>query len=240
MNQNITKTETEQLLNNIGMTMEGVYDIVKKGVANRFRQVSQLWGYDTVDDLVQSLMLYYLSPMKSTKEIRLNYYIKKYNDKKHLENQIRLVAYQWPICQARRKEIKNKPISFDRDFNVDSDDNSLAVIETIPDESSIAQVEDKLMIEDLINRLTELLNQLNLEALREKSKKDSLSFLIDMDNYIIVYNQTKIQLSLFKDLYYGYKRCELNKKYNNYSKHLMVLKNALSKIYTQYDMQKTI
>ena len=69
-------TETEQLLNNIGMSIEDVNDIVKKGVANRFRTMSQLWGYDTVDDLAQITLLYYLSPMKNTGETRLNYYIK--------------------------------------------------------------------------------------------------------------------------------------------------------------------
>ena len=78
MNQIIT--ETEELLKGIDMSIEDIYDIMRKGVANRYRMVSQLWGYETVDDMVNSLWLYYLSPMKSTGEIRLHYYIKKYND----------------------------------------------------------------------------------------------------------------------------------------------------------------
>ena len=58
MNQNIT--ETEQLLNSIGMSIMEVQDIIKKGVANRFKSMVQLWGYDTVEDLSQNLMLYYI------------------------------------------------------------------------------------------------------------------------------------------------------------------------------------
>jgi len=216
MNQNIT--ETEQLLNSIGMSIMEVQDIIKKGVANRFKSMVQLWGYDTVEDLSQNLMLYYLSPMKSTGEIRINYYIKKFGDKAHIENMIRLSAYQAPICQARRKEIKNRPISIDQAFSVDEDNAQMTSEENIIDESAMIQLEDNLNFEDLINNLTEILNQINLEGLKRQSKKDDLSFLIDMNNYILVCKQTKTQLNLLKDLFYGYKRGELHTKYSNYKK----------------------
>lgn len=226
-------TETEQLLNNIGMSIEDVNDIVKKGVANRFRTMSQLWGYDTVDDLAQITLLYYLSPMKNTGETRLNYYIKKYNDKNHIENQIRFSAYQMPLSQARRKEIKNKPISYDQD--VGNDNYLLSIKDSYYDEHATLKIEDNLMLDDLFTELTEELNQINLDCLKKKSKKDSLSFIIDMNNYIKAYNQTKIQLAIVKDLYYGYKRCELNKKYNNYDRQMSIIRNAFLKLYPQYN-----
>lgn len=240
MNQTITKTETEQLLNNIGMSIEEMQDIIKKGVANRFKHMSQLWGYDTVDDLSQNLILYYLSPMKTTGEIRLNYYIKKYNDKKHIENQIRLAAYQSPICRARRQEIKNRPVSFDQEYSLTNNNGALSFEETIEDEHMTMKFEDNLLLEDLITELTETLNQINLDYLKKQSKKDSLSFLIDMNNYVLVTNQTKIQLNILKDLFYGYKRCELNKKYSNYNKQITIIKNALTKLYPQYGEFKSI
>ena len=241
MNQKFI-TETEKLLKGINMSIDDVYDIIKKGVANRFKMMPQLWGYDTVEDLAQNLMVYYLSPMKSTGEIRLNYYIKKYNNKSHIENQIRLSAYQTPLCQARRKEIKNRPISYEVAFNQsnNNDDNAISLKETIADEYVKVKFEENLILEDLINALTETLNQLNLDYLREHSKKDSLSFLTDMNNYILVCNQTKMQLSLLRDLYHGYKRCELNKKYSNYTKQINILKDALSRLYPQYSVERKI
>ena len=166
MNQTITKTETEQLLNDIDMSIEDIYDIIKKGVANRFKIMKQLWGYDTVDDLSQNLILYYLSPMKTTGEIRLNYYIKKYNDKKHIENQIRLAAYQSPICRARRQEIKNRPVSFDQEYSLTNNNSVLSFEETIEDEHTTVKFEDNLLLEDLITELTETLNQINLDYLK--------------------------------------------------------------------------
>lgn len=237
MNQNIT--ETEKLLNNIGMSINDIYDIAKKGIANRFKMVPQLWGYDTVDDLTQNLVTYYLSPMKSTGEIRLNYYIKKYNDKSHIENQIRLSAYQTPFVAARKKEIKNRPISYDQDFGA-INDNVVSIRETIADEYIKVKFEENLVIEDLITSLTETLNQLNLDYLRAHSKENELTFLINMNNYRTVYSQTKIQLNLLKDLYYGYRRCELNKKYSNYNKQIMILKDALSRLYPQYSIQRAM
>ena len=148
---------------------------------------------------------------------------------------IRLSAYQAPICQARRKEIKNRPISIDQAFNVDDDNAQMSSEENIIDESATIKLEDNLNFEDLINNLTEILNEINLEGLRKQSKKDNLSFLIDMNNYILVCNQTKTQLSLLKDLFYGYKRGELHTKYSNYNKHLNILKSALLMLYPQYN-----
>lgn len=232
MNNNIT--ETEQLLNNIGMSITEVCDIIKKGVGSRFKSMTQLWGYDTVDDLSQTVLLYFLSPMKSTGEIRLNYYIKKYDDKKHIENLIRTSAYQAPICQARRKEVRNKPISYDVEFNQEGDDCPLSLEKTFADDYVAIKFEDNLNFEDLIDNLTEILNQINLDNLKKQSKKDNLAFLIDMNNYLFVYKQTKTQLNLLKDLFYGYRRGELREKYSNYGKHLNVLKLALSIIYPQY------
>ena len=233
MNQIIT--ETEELLKGIDMSIEDIYDIMRKGVANRYRMVSQLWGYETVDDMVNSLWLYYLSPMKSTGEIRLHYYIKKYNDKKHIENQIRLSAYQAPLVTARRNEVKNKPISYEQDINNDSDGSKITLVETLEDNYIKVQFENNLMLEDIINTLTETLNQMNLDYLKQHSRKSSLEFLIDMNNYLLAYKQTSIQLNLLRDLYNGYKRNELTNKYTNYNRQLNMIKNALSTLYPEYN-----
>ena len=87
------RTETETLLEGINLTMNEIYTTIKNSIAWRYKTVSQLWGYTTVDDMAQEVLLYYLSVMRSTGEIRLNHYIKKYNDRQHIINMLKQTSY---------------------------------------------------------------------------------------------------------------------------------------------------
>ena len=140
-----------------------------------------------------------------------------------------------PLVTARRNEVKNKPISYEQDINNDSDGSKITLVETLEDNYIKVQFENNLMLEDIINTLTETLNQMNLDYLKQHSRKSSLEFLIDMNNYLLAYKQTSIQLNLLRDLYNGYKRNELTNKYTNYNRQLNMIKNALSTLYPEYN-----
>lgn len=224
----MNKTETEILLESIDTTLDEVTTIVKNCVAWKYKTMPQLWGYETVEDMSQKVLVYLLSTMKSTGDIRLNHYIKKYNDKKHILNLIRQSALQLPLYTLRSAELKHKPLSFQIELPNNGYDSADTLLDILIDEKASTEIENRLFREDFMQLLIDELNKANFYILKSTATNTELPFLFDTTNYVKICNRTKTQLAIIQDLYNGYKKKELAQKYSNFKDHLAVVKQVLS------------
>lgn len=230
------RTETETLLEGINLTMNEIYTTIKNSIAWRYKTVSQLWGYTTVDDMAQEVLLYYLSVMRSTGEIRLNHYIKKYNDRQHIINMLKQTSYQLPIYTLRSTGMKHKPLSLQVEIKLEND-YTTTLEECIEDPKAHTEITKDLLREDFLKVLIEELNTINFNILKteylEKKKKEvvqfnasNLPFLLDTKNCLKATSRTKTQIRILKDLVKGCTKAELAKKYDTYKKDMEIIKTA--------------
>ena len=235
-----TETETGKLLATIDLTLEDIYALIRKCVAHRYKHFSRLQSYTSVDDMTQDVFLYYLSPMKSTNEIRLNHYIKEYKDKQHIINLIKQTSYQLPLYTLRRKDAKEIPISlqsviYEANFFVDTLED---VIEDTKLSNEFSNVE---FTTDIMKLLVEALNEANYSILKQKAEKKktkynakNLPFMLNIKNCFLAYNRTKIQLRIIQDLADGYKNSELAKKYISFNKDIKIIREVFTNKINKY------
>ena len=222
---------TEELLKTIDLTLDDVYNIIKEGVKSRYKSFKDLRSLTTPDDMTQEVLLYYLSTMKSTGDIRLNHYIKKYQDRQHIINLIKQTSYQLPIYLLRSKEAINKSVSLSlplRQFEGNTLEDMIA--DNQAEQAIYSNITDK----ELTDLLRDELNTLNIYALKQKynsaiTKKYNeynLPFLLDTANMVKAYNRTLVQLQIVKDLCAGYSKSFVSNKYKTYKEDIEIIKTA--------------
>lgn len=228
----MNKTETEELLETINLSMDDIYNIAKLGVAQRYKNIARLWNYNTVEDTVQDVITYYLSTMESTGQIRLNYYIKKYHNREHVVNLIKQTSYQLPIRYLKRKELTHMSVSLD--IVVDNEHNT-TLLDTIEDpksENRFIDIDTKSFLENVLREL----DLINYDRVRNLYAKYFVkrSLLLDIDTYLYVYSKaqdkTDKQLDIILDLYSGCAIKELKQKYQNFKVDYGIIKEAVKKV----------
>ena len=239
------KTETETLLESINLSIDDIYAIIKKGVASRNKSLQSLHKYTTIDDMTQEVLAYYLSIMKSTNEIRLNYYIRKYRDREHIMNLIKQSSYQYPLEVIRRRDFKENAI-LTSSYDTETTTSLIDTLEAKTD--TIKEYWQNMNNEDFINELTETLMKTNFEILKEDYSKHEqshaiakLPFMLNVKNYTFTYafalKRTKQQLAIIKDLLWGFSKRELAKKYAQFTKDLKIIKMVLQE---RFDKKKKL
>lgn len=235
---------TEELLKTIDLTLDDVMKIIEEGVRGRYRAFGHLREITTADDLKQEVFLYYLSKMKSTGDIRLNYYIKKYGNREHIINLIKQTSYQIPLWVLKSRVAKENEVTMSLYINVGKYDalEKKTLIDTLPDNRSELDIYENITSKELYELLKEELNELNLKRLKQEYKKDNqenaydeynLPFVLDTANYVKAYERTLIQLQIVKDLSDGYQKNVLTNKYNNFKEDIEIIKKALfGRLYT--------
>ena len=224
---------TEELLKTIDLTLDEIYKIIKEGVTRRYSSFGQLRSLTTPDDMAQEVLLYYLSTMKSTGDIRLNHYIKKYQDRQHIINLIKQTSYQLPLYTLRSKEAVNQPLSLQMYYKSPEFSNSdgLTLEEIIPSENAESDIYNNVTNKELLELLREELNRLNICRLRQSYKVNSydefnLPFLLDTSNYIKASEKTEVQLRIIKDLSEGCSKNSLSKKYASFREDMEIIRYA--------------
>lgn len=229
---------TEELLKTVDLTLDDIIRIVKEGVNGRYRSFKLLRELTTKEDLEQDVLLYYLSPMKSTGDIRLNHYIKQYPDRQHIINIIKQTSYQIPIIFLNSSPVVNRPIlSIDQKLK----DTDATLEDIMPDRKAETAIYDNASRIDLGNVLAEKLKEFNFQYLKDKyeGKKrhsysaNSLPLLLNIPYYIDTYNmaddKTLTQLLIINDLCLGFSKKELAKKYDTFEEDLKIIKQVLKK-----------
>lgn len=223
---------TEELLKTIDLTLDDIYKIIKEGVTRRYSTFGQLRGLTTPDDMVQEVLLYYLSTMKSTGDIRLNHYIKKYQDRQHIVNLIKQTSYQLPLYTLRSKEAVNQPLSLQMPYSSESTGYITMTLEdTIMDEEAENAIYDNVTNKELTELLRDELNRLNICRLRQTYKVNSydefnLPFLLDTSNYVKATEKTEEQMRIIKDLSEGCSKNSLVKKYASFREDMEIIRYA--------------
>jgi hypothetical protein len=223
---------TEELLKTIDLTLDEIYKIIKEGVTHRYSTFGQLRGLTTPDDMVQEVLLYYLSTMKSTGDIRLNHYIKKYQDRQHIVNLIKQTSYQLPLYTLRSKEAVNQPLSLQMPYSSESTGYVTMTLEdTIMDEEAENAIYDNVTNKELTELLRDELNRLNICRLRQTYKVNSydefnLPFLLDTSNYVKATEKTEEQMRIIKDLSEGCSKNSLVKKYASFREDMEIIRYA--------------
>lgn len=223
---------TEELLKTIDLTPDEIYKIIKEGVTRRYSTFGQLRGLTTPDDMVQEVLLYYLSTMKSTGDIRLNHYIKKYQDRQHIVNLIKQTSYQLPLYTLRSKEAVNQPLSLQMPYSSESTGYITMTLEdTIMDEEAENAIYDNVTNKELTELLRDELNRLNICRLRQTYKVNSydefnLPFLLDTSNYVKATEKTEEQMRIIKDLSEGCSKNSLVKKYASFREDMEIIRYA--------------
>lgn len=223
---------TEELLKTIDLTLEEIYKIIKEGVTRRYSTFGQLRGLTTPDDMAQEVLLYYLSTMKSTGDIRLNHYIKKYQDRQHIVNLIKQTSYQLPLYTLRSKEAVNQPLSLQIPYSSESTGYITMTLEdTIMDEAAENVIYDNVTSKELTELLRDELNRLNICRLRQTYKVNSydefnLPFLLDTSNYVKATEKTEEQMRIIKDLSEGCSKNSLAKKYASFREDMEIIRYA--------------
>lgn len=229
--------DTEELLKAIDLTLDDVMKIIEEGVKKRYGAFKSLREITTADDLKQDVFLYYFSKMKSTGDVRINYYIKKYNDREHIINLIKQTAYQFPILQAQSVKAKNFFATLSLDEKIgDINDRPKTILDITPDKRAEAEIYSNVTSAELMQLLRDELNDLNISNLKQQYLKETkelryseynLPFILDTENYIKANNRTLIQLQIVKDLCDGYPKKSLIEKYNSYKEDIEIIKRAL-------------
>jgi hypothetical protein len=200
-------------------TVKDMYDLVKKEITKRYLTYPGLKLDYSIDDLTNEVMVNYYSKMKSTGEIRLHYYVKKYNgDIAHLKNLIKLSAVQQLNMALRNKHVKNRGYSLNN-ILTSVEDNIVEFQDLLVDDK--IDLDRKFEEEDFINDLIKELDEYNkkevytieLNAGRVTSR---LNFLINPHNLIKVAELNEKHRELIKDLIAGYPPKELRAKYKEY------------------------
>lgn len=231
-NKDMNKTETEKLLETINLSMDDIYNIAKLGVAQRYKNITKLWNYNTVDDTVQDVITYYLSTMESTGDIRLNYYIKKYQNREHIVNLIKQTSYQLPLRYLKRKELTHLPLSLDITVEETSNKTLLDTIIDPKGEYDFNTIETKDFIESVLREL----DNINYDRVRKLYSKyfAKRSLLLNVNTYLYVYSKaqdkTDKQLDIIMDLYSGKAVKELQEKYQNFRAEYKIIKDAVKKV----------
>ena len=237
----MNKTETEVLLERVNLSIEEVYEIIRKGVASRYKTMKQLRACTTVDDLVQDVLEFYLEEMASVGEPRLKHYIEKYNDKEHIINLIKQTSYQLPVYYARTKEVSYSCDTLSFDFVYTLNDKEVAFSEMIADQKRDTQPFCRVMDEDFYEFLRRELEDVNFNLikaayLKRRRIENSILLSIDVFNklYTEAHNKTITQLNIVKDLCDGYKPKELKHKYKSFRANLDIIRNVLRNVISKY------
>lgn len=232
---------TEELLKTVDLTLDDVRKVIKEGVNGRYKAFRQLREITTREDLEQDILLYYLSIMESTGDIRLNHYIKKYQDKAHVINLIKQTAYQMPIYQLRSPRLKLKTISLSTVVKDMGSDHLVTLEDCIPDNMAEKTIYENISNQELNDLLREELTRINVERLRMrynqliiKYDEYNLPFLLDTENYKKAYERTLVQLQIIRDLLDGYPKKSLAKKYASYREDIRIIKQAFLGRITPY------
>ena len=207
------KTDTETLLRTYNMTMQDVYKIIGKGVSTSYLKTSSLRSYTTIDDMTQDVLLYYLSTMKSTGEIRLNYYIKACKSREHFARLLFQAGMQKPYLVVNSKAYRERAYSFEDVFKdiEDCDDYKINTISKYLIDKE-KEPNKTMQNKEIVDLIVEKLNTYNFNRLKLKYK-DNLSFLMDTKNCLIAYKETLKQLRLIIDKFNGVPILELKEKY---------------------------
>ena len=224
---------TEELLKTIDLTLEDVYRIIMEGVKSRYKSFGALREITTPDDMTQEVLVYYLSIMKSTGDIRLNYYIKKFQDRQHIVNLIKQTAYQLPLYTLKSKYAVNKPLSLQIPycFDFNNTETMTTLEDIIPDAYAEQDIYTNVTDKELNELLREELNRLNICRLKQTYNVNSydecnLPFLLDTSNYVKATEKTIIQLQIIKDLCDGCSKSSLTKKYKTFKEDLEIIRYA--------------
>ena len=148
------RTETELLLDTINLTMDDVYKIVGHAISKRYMEFPKLQSLETIDDMTQDVLIYCLSTMKSTGDIRLDHYIKKYNDRNHVISLLNMAAMQLPIYRLRRPDTKVNTVSLQQPIKTTN--LEIAIEETIEDPLALLKLEKRLKKSILSKKVREI------------------------------------------------------------------------------------
>lgn len=237
----MSKTETEVLLERINLSIPEVYDIIKRGVTSRYNSMRQLKTCTTVDDLTQNVLLFYLDKMETANDIRLNHYIKKYNDREHIINLIKQTSYQLPIYYARTQEVINISKTCSLDYEYCIDNHYVAFGEFVEDVKASKQITNNVMHKDFMMILKKELQRINYKIIKNNRLKHINRKNRHTEKYSILgmrktaLENTEIQLNIIKDLCDGYKQKELRKRHRAFSSNLQIIRGALKTIIYKYN-----
>ena len=240
----MNKTETEVLLERVNLTVEEVYDIIRKGVTSRYKTMKQLRASTTIDDLVQDVFAFYLDEMASVGEPRLKHYIEKYNNREHIINLIKHTSYQLPVYYARTKEVSYCCDTLSFDFVYSLNDRMVSFSEMVADQKIDTQPFYRIMDEDFYEFLRRELEDANFNILKAaylKHRRINKSILLSIDVFNEIYSKardkTTVQLGIIKDLCGGYKAKELRHKYTSFRANLDIIKKVLKDTIKKYEYE---
>ena len=177
--------------------------------------------------------------MKSTGDIRLNHYIKKYNDRAHIINLIKQTSYQFPLHLLKNTVGLYRVVSIDTPISYDIDNKTIGSLAV--DRRAESAIYSNVTYKELMELLKDELTRLNVDLLKQRydrASKDGYSeyhlpFLLDTNNYIRAYDKTLVQLQIIKDLNAGYTKKNLATKYENFVEDINIIKKAfLGRLYT--------
>lgn len=234
-----TKTETEVLMERINLTMEEVYDVVRKGVASRYNSIKMLRACTTVDDLTQKVILYYLDEMPIG-DRRLDHYIKKYNNKQHIINLIRQTSYQLPVSYAKSQEAINQCKMLSLDYGYYLNDSYLEFGEIVEDVKATREIFDNLMLEDFKSILRKELNRVNLKLLKQARQNICRVNKLNLKKVLpelqaTAKEKTDMQMQLIQYMCDGYTAVEARKKgIINVNKNIKIIKSVLKTVVNKY------
>ena len=220
------------------LTFADMQGIIRKEVSKFYNSYKVLQADYEVDDIVDEVCLYYLSPMKRTGEIRLEHYVNTHpGDINYLKNLLKLTSRQWLNCVVRDKHIKHKELSLNSIIS-NADDKVVELQDLIADDSIDieAKVQEKDFLVGIVKDLREynvmyLYNKAKVVAEKKNKTLTQLEFICNTHNLIDVHKLTEAHLNLIKDLIAGYKSKELKVKYKDYAYLINGVKQVLSKRY---------
>lgn len=209
----MNETKTEELLNSINLTMEEVYKLIKSGINERYKTIGPLQMYTTVDDLAQDVLVYYLSTMKSTGDIRLNYYIKKYHNRQHIVNMLIQTGRQQTYQLMNSKPFIERPYYLEDVVLNEGSSNEDNVQKTKVLETALTdyRAEQKILSEpindEIVTMIVDNLNATNYARLKNEYEKrkgnNTMPFMLDTKNCLKAYLMTLKQLKIIIDLCNG-------------------------------------
>lgn len=213
------------------LTYADMQELIRKEVSKLYYKYKAIHIDYDIEDIVNEVCLYYLSPMKHSDETRIDHYVKLYDgDINHLTNLFKLSARQWLIVCLRNKNIKHRGLSLNTLINV-GEDRVAELQDLIADES--VHIDSDILEQDYLNGLVEDLRKYNTKYLylKAKTKNKALSeleFICNPQNIIDVGTLNDLHLKLINDIISGYKVWELKLKYQNYNYLIKALRETFN------------
>lgn len=215
------------------LTYADMRELIRKEVSKDYCKYKVLRSSYDIDDIVNDVCLYYLSPMKHYNETRLSHYVNKHKGVAYIKNLIKLTSRQWVGCVLRDKHVKHNAYSLNTVLS-DADNRFVEFQDLIVDETIDldARFNERDFLVDIIKDLREYNKKYLFSCARQKDESLSeLEFICSVQNNLKIGELNEMHYKLIQDLIYGYKVKDLKKKYTEFNYLMNSLKEVLSKKY---------